>query len=128
MRTTLTQTKHVSSAQVAKRPSKVDKGQVAVRVVENLPDQYQSAWWDGLAMRTVLELSSEGAPESVRFGMKGSPPVTYYGDPGPAGGVPAPSYGAGNAFAKLNADQALPNTSSPSVTSQTLKGLLGEFQ
>ena len=104
------------------------KGQIAEIIVENGPDPAQTGWWDGLASRTVLELSSKGAPESVRVGMKGEPMTTYYGDPGPAGGFPAPSYGAGNAFAKLNADQALPSTSGPAANPSSLQALLGQFQ
>jgi hypothetical protein len=103
------------------------KGQVARVIIENGPDPRQSEWWDGLADRTAGELSSQAAPESVRWGMKGSPEVTWYGDPGPLGGVPSPSYGAPNAFPALNAPQALPNTSSPAVTPQTIKSILGEF-
>lgn len=104
------------------------KGQITEKIVVNAPDPRQSLWWDGLAARTELELSSEGAPSSVRYGMKGSPAVTWYGDPGPLGGLPAPSYGAINALPELNADQALPNTSSPAVTAATIKNILGEFQ
>jgi hypothetical protein len=101
------------------------KGQSIRRLVVNGPDPVMSEYWDGLANRTALELSSEGAPLSVRWGMKGSPEKTWYGDPGPLGGLPAPSYGAVNALPTLNAGQALPATSSPAVTGQTLKGILG---
>lgn len=104
------------------------KGQRAEAIVVNGPDPAGVAFWNGLATRTVLELSSEGAPASVRVGMKGSPMTTFYGDPGPLGGLPSPSYGARRSFAALNAEQALPNTSSPSVTSQTIKSILGEYQ
>ena len=102
------------------------KGQTLERIVVNGPDPAGSSYWDGLALRTDLELSANyGNSPSVRVGMKGDPTVTWYGDPGPLGGLPAPSYGALNAFPELNAEQALPATSSPSVTQQTLRGLLG---
>lgn len=104
------------------------KGQVAERVVVNGPDPRQTAYWDGLADRTYLELSSEGAPESVRVGMKGSDTTTWYGDAGPLGGLPAPNYGARNSFPALNADQALPGSSSAQITPQTIKSILGDFQ
>ena len=111
------------------RLTKTSKGQVVERVTLNGPDPVQSEWWNGLAYRTDLELSADfGRSPSVRVGMKGSPPTTWYGDPGPLGGLPAASYGAVNAFPELDAIQALPATSSPSVTSQTLKGLLGESE
>lgn len=107
------------------------KGQVARAILVNGPDPRQSDWWDGLADRTALELSAAGAPLSVRYGITGSPVRTWYGDSIKVGSMqvilPAPSYGAINAFPALNADQALPATSSPSVTPQTLKGLLGEL-
>lgn len=107
------------------------KGQTVESIVVNGADPRQSAWWDGLAERTALELSAAGAPLSIRYGITGSPVRTWYGDSVKIGSMqvilPAPSYGAINAFPALNADQALPATGSPSVTSQTLKGLLGEL-
>ena len=87
----------------------------------------------GTALPTarLSSCSAAGAPLSVRYGITGSPVRTWYGDAIKLGSLevilPAPSYGAINAFPALNADQALPATSSPSVTSQTLKGLLGEL-
>lgn len=106
-------------------PSMSAKGQLVESIVVNGPDPAQSEWWNGLWGAVMGTLNSLGAPWTVRFGMKGSPPTTYYGDPGPLGGLPAPNYGAGNALALLNADQALPATSSPGPTSQTLKSILG---
>jgi len=105
-----------------------DKGQSLRVIVENGPDPRATAYWDGLANRTDLELSSQGAPLSVRVGMKGDPSVTYYGDPGPLGGLPSASHGALNAFAALNANQALPATSAPVATPSSLKELVAQFQ
>lgn len=107
------------------------KGQVTRVIIENGPDPAQSRWWDALADRTAAELSGSGAPLSIRYGLTGSPVRTWYGDSVKVGAMelilPAPSYGAINAFPQLNANQALPATSSPSVTAQTLKGILGEL-
>lgn len=104
------------------------KGQTARVVIENGPDPRGSAYWDGLAARTELELSPLGAPAMVRVGMKGEPMTTYYGDPGPIGGLPAPSHGARNSFASLNANQALPATSPPVSLPSNLKELVAQFQ
>jgi hypothetical protein len=104
------------------------KGQVPVLIVENGPDPFMSEYWTGLAERTSLELSAAGAPTSIRVGMKGDPTTTWYGDRGPLGGLPAPSYGALNALPSLNAEQALPNTSSPGAGSTGLKGLVAQYQ
>ena len=104
------------------------KGQSLQIIVENGPDPRGQAYWNGLAQRTALELSAEGAPKSVRLGMKGEPMTTYYGDPGALGGLPSPSHGARNAFASLNANQALPATSPPIAMPSTLKELVAEFQ
>ena len=104
------------------------KGQNAQLVIENGVGPLETERWDWLAERTSLELSSLGAPTSVRVGMKGDPTTTWYGDPGPLGGLPSPSYGALNALASLNAEQALPNTSSPAAGSTGLKGLVAQYQ
>lgn len=104
------------------------KGQVLRVIVENGPDPRAVAYWDGLAARTDLELSSFGAPEMVRVGMKGEPMTTYYGDPGALGGLPSPSHGAINAFPALNANQALPATSPPIATPSSLRDLVAEFE
>lgn len=97
-----------------------------VTIVVNGPDPVQTAWWNGLADRTALELSGLGAPLSRRLGMKGSPGRTWYGDLGPLQ-VPAPSYGARNTFAAENAGQALPATSSPSTGSLDIRSIVAEF-
>lgn len=104
------------------------KGQVAKVVIENGPDPRGVAYWNGLAARTSAELSPFGAPLMVRVGMKGEPMTTYYGDPGPVGGLPSASHGAVNSFAALNANQALPATSPPVALPSSLKELVAEFQ
>lgn len=109
-------------------PPAGNKGQLVRPILDNGPDPRQSGYWDGLATRTALELSPFGAPLSIRVGMKGDPTVSYYGDPGPLGGIPAPSHGAKNSFPSLNADQALPGSTSPPITATTLQQLLGDFQ
>lgn len=103
------------------------KGQIKRTLVVNGPDPTGSANWDTLAERTALELSSAGAPESVRVGMKGNPEKTFYGDPGPLQRFPL-SYGAKNSFAALSApSQALPATSSPVTGSTDLRAYVAQF-
>lgn len=104
------------------------KGQVRQSIVLNDPDPRQSAYWDGLAERTALEMSGKGAPLSIRAGMKGDPTVTWYGDPGPLGGLPAPSHGAPNNFPSLNADQALPGEGAPVGKNAGLRALVASYQ
>lgn len=111
----------------AKNPSLGGKGQVTVPVIENEADPRQSRYWDGLAERTALELSGAGAPLSIRAGMKGDPTVSWYGDPGPLGGLPSPSHGALNSLPTLNADQALPGNGQPLTTQSGLKALVASF-
>ena len=101
------------------------KGQVRATLLLDGPDPTGEANWDALALRTALELSSKGAPLSVRSGMHGSPEVTYYGDPGPLQRVPA-AYPARRAFARP-APQALPATSSPVAGSTDLRSLVAGF-
>jgi hypothetical protein len=104
------------------------KGQELRRILVNDPDPRQSAYWDGLAERTALEMSGKGAPLSVRAGMKGDPTVTWYGDPGPLGGLPSPSHGAPNNFPSLNADQALPGEGAPQTGNVGLRALVASYQ
>jgi hypothetical protein len=111
----------------ATNPKVGGKGQVVARVLENAPDPRQSVWWDGLAEKTAEELSGLGAPLSIRAGMKGDPTVTWYGDPGPLGGIPSPSHGALNNFPELNADQALPGNGQPLAAQSGLQALVASF-
>ncbi len=60
--------------------------------------------------------------------MKGDPTVTWYGDPGPLGGLPSPSHAAPNSFPKLNAIQALPGNGQPATSQSDLRALVAEFQ
>jgi hypothetical protein len=89
------------------------KGQYRVAVVVNGPDPAGCAAWDSLANRTALELSPFGAPLCVRAGMKGEPGLTWYGDAGPLGGLPALNYGARRAAYPMDRSQALPSTNLP---------------
>jgi hypothetical protein len=86
-------------------------GQERRTIVVDGPDPMASRWWDGLAERTMLELSGRGAPASIRVGMKGSPERTFYGW-GNAQAT-AIAYAARNAFPAENAGQALPAASAP---------------
>src|SRR5665213_941553 len=107
-------------------PGKLGKNQTKQCIVTNGPDPVGSANWDGLAERTALELSPFGAPLSIRVGMKGGPPVTWYGDLGPIQRFPA-SYAARRSFPALSApSQALPAPSSPTSGNQQLRDLLTE--
>lgn len=109
-------------------PRRLGKSQSRQTIVVNGPDPVGSANWEGLAERTALELSSQGAPMSVRVGMTGSPEKTAYGDLGPLQRFPA-SYGARRAFPALSApSQALPASSSPVSGNLSLRDYLSEFQ
>jgi hypothetical protein len=104
------------------------KAQTRRTIVVNGPDPVGSAGWNILAERTALELSSQGAPLSIRVGMTGSPEKTAYGDLGPLQRFPA-SYGAKRAFPALSApSQALPATQSPVSGNLSLRDYLNDFE
>lgn len=101
------------------------KSQRRVQIVENGPDPIGSGQWDNLARDMALELSSFGAPDMVRVGMKGSDVVTAYGDLGPLQRFPV-IYPARDMFATPN-PQALPGANSPIAGNTGLRGLIGSM-